>query len=327
MLQAGNATGVDTDVAPEEDPRVAIFRESYERTEAKIGALFDAGKSSEATPDWGADAQPQIASLEHGAALVQADLPPPSKRPARKFDDEDYDEYDEEDDNEVASQAAVSKKEQATKPTDLNALEKFPASSGASKLAKKESAEETRRKLEEDRKTTEEAARRSCYTMFFTLENDRDAMMDQKRLEESERQVEEEMSGQGGSNGNAQNGPNSGYGPLSSANLGASSLTLKNLIARIDMKRNAVQASDAELRSLMSEVRKNRSKWANEDKVGQEELYEAAEKVLSELKAMTEHSGPFLTRVNKRDAPDYYHGETTLACFDPLKVLTCKNSH
>ena len=59
----------------------------------------------------------------------------------------------------------------------------------------------------------------------------------------------------------------------------------------------------------MSEVRKNRSKWASEDKIGQEELYEATEKVLSELKAMTEHSTAFLTRVNKRDAPDYYNSE------------------
>ena len=58
----------------------------------------------------------------------------------------------------------------------------------------------------------------------------------------------------------------------------------------------------------MSEVRKNRSKWNNEEKVGQEELYEAIEKVLSELKAMTEHSTAFLTRVNKREAPDYYNG-------------------
>jgi len=56
----------------------------------------------------------------------------------------------------------------------------------------------------------------------------------------------------------------------------------------------------------MSEVRKNRSKWANEDKVGQEELYESAEKVLMELKAMTEWAGPFLQKVSKRDAPDYH---------------------
>ncbi|KAI5290577.1 Transcriptional activator spt7, partial [Ascosphaera acerosa] len=98
----------------------------------------------------------------------------------------------------------------------------------------------------------------------------------------------------------------SGFGPLSNVNLGSSSLALKNLIERIDLKRSEVMASDAELRNLMSEVRKNRSKWASEDKIGQEELYEPAEKVLNMLKAETSHSAPFLTRVNKRDAPDYY---------------------
>lgn len=172
---------------------------------------------------------------------------------------------------------------------------------------KKESLEEIRQKLEQDKKATEEAVKRSFHAMFYTLESDRDAMLDQQRLEESERQVEAEISGQAGNNANAPNSQAPGYGSLSNANLGASSLTLKNLIARIDMKRNEVQASDAELRSLMSEVRKNRSKWASEEKVGQEELYEAAEKVLSELKAMTEHSSAFLTRVNKREAPDYYN--------------------
>jgi transcriptional activator SPT7 len=167
-----------------------------------------------------------------------------------------------------------------------------------------------RKKLEEGKKATEEAARQSFQTIFYTLENDHDAMKEQERLEESERLVEAEMSGQGVNNAenNATSGAN-GYGSLSNANLGASSLTLKNLIARIDMKRTMVQASDAELRSLMSEVRKNRSKWASEEKVGQEELYEAAEKVLSELKAMTEHSSFFLSRVNKREAPDYHTSE------------------
>lgn len=48
------------------------------------------------------------------------------------------------------------------------------------------------------------------------------------------------------------------------------------------------------------------SKRVCEENVGQE-LYEAAEKVLSELKAMTEYSAPFLTRVTKREAPDYYN--------------------
>ena len=185
------------------------------------------------------------------------------------------------------------------------------ASADGNKEPKKESLEDIRKQLEEDKKATEEAAKRSFHTLFYTLENDRDAMLDQQRLEESERQVEAEISGQATSGGSNATGGSAGYSSLSNTNLGASSLTLKNLIARIDKKRDMVQASDAELRSLLSEVRKNRSKWASEEKIGQEELYEAAEKVLSELKAMTEHSTAFLTRVNKRDAPDYYSSKLT----------------
>lgn len=56
----------------------------------------------------------------------------------------------------------------------------------------------------------------------------------------------------------------------------------------------------------MSDVRKNRSKWASEDKIGQEELYEAAENVVQKLRATTEHSTAFLNKVNKRDAPNYF---------------------
>src|SRR3569833_806519 len=129
-------------------------------------------------------------------------------------------------------------------------------------------------------------------------------MEEQQQLEESEKQLQAEMDKNGSSQG-GQHGPGLFLGLLCCANLGASSLTLKHLIARIDLKRSQVLATDTELRLLMNEVRKNRSKWASEESVGQEELYEALEKVLSELKAHTEYSTPFLSRVNKRDAPDY----------------------
>ncbi|OAA59228.1 transcriptional activator spt7 [Niveomyces insectorum RCEF 264] len=178
-------------------------------------------------------------------------------------------------------------------------------SSLSQKAPQAKTSDDVRKELEEARNATEEAARRSFYTLFYTLENDRTAMLEQQQLEESEKQIQAEMekNGPGGANGGA--GANN-HGTLSSANLGASSLTLKHLIARIDQKRDHVKATDAELRSLINEVRKNRSKWASEENVGQEELYEALEKVLSELKAHTEYSTPFLQRVNKREAPDYH---------------------
>ncbi|KAI1321405.1 bromodomain-containing protein [Xylariaceae sp. FL0255] len=165
---------------------------------------------------------------------------------------------------------------------------------------------DARKQLEDARKDTEEMAKRSFHTLFYTLETDHLAMLEQQQLEESEKVLQAEMDKNSHANASGTNA-NENHGSLSSANLGASSLTLKHLIARIDLKRERVVASDAELRSLMNEVRKNRSKWASEDNVNQEELYEALEKVLTELKAHTEYSTPFLQRVNKRDAPDYYN--------------------
>lgn len=324
---AGNNMMPETDTAVEEDPRIAIFRDLYKSSEAKIHSLFDRDHSVvDPVADFAVvdgDPEPDTARADE-QTTSQPPPPQPAKKPARKLDDDDYDDYDEDDEPEPEPEpeAATESDPSPVKPKMTLAAPQDPsgasspgqhrpsiaASTGGdgSKEVKKETLEEIRKKLEEDKKSTEEAAKRSFHTLFYTLENDRDAMLDQQRLEESERQVEAEMSGQANAGNANDSSTTNGQGSLSSANLGASSLTLKNLIARIDMKRTMVQASDAELRSLMSEVRKNRSKWASEDKVGQEELYEATEKVLSELKAMTEHSTAFLTRVNKRDAPDYY---------------------
>lgn len=330
---AGNLIS-EADVAVEEDPRIAIFRDLYKRSEARIHSLFEKGDDDGAGEDavvGDSSAVLDVGDPESKTLRADESAPPPpapAKKPARKLDDDDYDDYDEEDEAEapaVTESAASPVKSKGLAASFSHDASGSPSpghrpsfatsTGGDGSKEKKESLEDIRKKLEEDKRATEDAAKRSFHTLFYTLENDRDAMLDQQRLEESERQVEAEMSGQTTAGANNTNSTSNGYGSLSSANLGASSLTLKNLIARIDMKRTMVQASDAELRSLMSEVRKNRSKWASEDKIGQEELYEAAEKVLSELKAMTEHSTAFLTRVNKRDAPDYYTSEDTLVLF------------
>lgn len=304
----------EPDLTLEEDPRIAQFRDLYRRSEAKINALFSGRYAAD---DAATAAIAETEQSDAGTERVDAPAPPtaPPSKPARKLDD-DYDDYDEDDDADMAdaSESPLKSKSSLPPPQDPSTATlpvQRPGTAASTtidgpKETNKESVEDIRKQLEEDKKATEEAAKRSFHTLFYTLENDRDAMLDQQRLEESERQVEAEISGQAGSGGNSAVGGPNGYSSLSNTNLGASSLTLKNLIARIDKKRDMVQASDAELRSLLSEVRKNRSKWASEDKIGQEELYEAAEKVLSELKAMTEHSTAFLTRVNKRDAPDYY---------------------
>ncbi|KAF2087188.1 hypothetical protein K490DRAFT_42539 [Saccharata proteae CBS 121410] len=311
---ASNVSGTmpadEADALGEEDPRHAEFREHYARTQARIAALLGEDGASLDIRGYDAGDAPQISGTN--AQPQQPTVAP--KKPARAIDEDDYgDEDDDDEDDEVP--AAESPLQMKSTANGSIATTKIPppgqkptidrTSSGSSGDPAK-SSEEVRKELNEAKKAAEEEARRSFHTLFYTLETDRDAMLEQQKLDELDRQVETEMSGQTANNSTNATSSAPQQGSLSSANLGSSSLTFKHLIARIDSKRDQVKASDAQLRSLMSDVRKNRSKWASEDKVGQEELYEAAEKVLMELKAMTEHAAPFLQRVNKRDAPDYF---------------------
>ncbi|KAI1280209.1 bromodomain-containing protein [Xylaria sp. FL0933] len=312
----------------EEERQRARFADLYRRTESRIALLFG---------DDGSYNYDAINSLRRPLDLPVS-LPPatdhtpieerPAKRVKRVIDEDDYGDDDDDDESiddgsrpaPIAVSPLKSKSASASKgllSPSKSGSSPVPSVTSPDKLKEENSQTsqpqtqtnniaDARKQLEEARKDTEEAAKRSFHTLFYTLETDHTAMLEQQQLEESEKALQAEMDKNSHSHTSG-NVPGENHGSLSSANLGASSLTLKHLIARIDMKRDMVRASDAELRSLMNEVRKNRSKWASEENVNQEELYEALEKVLTELKAHTEYSTPFLTRVNKRDAPDYYN--------------------
>lgn len=314
---------IEGDLGAEEDPRLAVFRRLYTTSEARLNSLFE-GKEGYQDRKQIREEEQETQQNEEIIEKAPLQAGPPTKKAARVIDEDDYDESDESDEDDASNVSPL--KSRSTVPAVNLALSSAamlrevsssstPASvkGVASSIAGK-TTEEARRKLEDDKKATEDAAKRSFHTLFYTVENDRDAMLEQEKLEETERLVDVEMGGHGNDADGAAGG-NARQGTLSQSNLGASSLTLKNLIRHIDARRQLVDATDMDLRALMSEVRKNRSKWASEDKVGQEELYEAAEKVLNELRAMTEHSGPFLSRVAKKDAPDYYHGESQALLF------------
>jgi len=307
-----NNSGEGADPMAEEDPRVALFQEQYIRTEARLMAVLAGGDSPSSFQRHDNDA----ASVCDAAQTAQETRPTTTpKKPVRAIDEDDYgdDEDADEDDDTRASPLLIKSASSAT--ASINSLHlkvpPFPPKIGIERRSTSssdhaKSSDDARKKLQQDKTAAENAAKRSFHTLIYTLENDRDAMLEQQKLDELDRQVETEVSGQSG-NATANGAPSAPQqGSLSSTNLGASSLTLKHLIARIDARRDMVHASDAQLRSLISEVRKNRSKWANEDRINQEELYESMEKVLMELKA-TEHAHPFLSRVNKREAPDYYN--------------------
>lgn len=317
-LGHGSQSGhnAEPEASVEDDPQVVHFRQLYERTEATLASLFgDTGEIAVPERQHAPDSSSQETAA--GAPVPEVSAPTAKKR---KLDDDydDYDDDDEDDDdsNEQQQSPLVNKshkvqivEDAALSPMARPASSRPPSDSSRTSAGKqpingqmqKEDVEDARKQLEAAKKAEIEMVKRVSRMMFFTLENDRDAMLDQQRLDEAERRAEAEAEG----HANRQNAAMQ-EGSLSSANLGSSSLTFKNLIARIDQNRSAVQATEAELRALMSEVRKNRSKWANPDKFGQEELYEAAEKVLNELKALTEHSSPFLQAVKKKDAPDYH---------------------
>jgi transcriptional activator SPT7 len=309
-LSANNG-GVSAEGAAEDDERVLQFREQYVLSERRLAALFsDRGALSDDTkPD---------SRQKHVDGAQDATAPPsaPPKKVARTIDEDDYGDDDDEDEDEPEQTSPLQQKSAlaaaaralASPATPLSSFTPKTPLNRLSSVDQAKSSDDARKQAEEDKQALEDAAKRSFHTLFYTLENDRVAMLEQQKLDELDRQVEAETSGQE-PNGSAPAGAAAApqQGSLSTANLGASSLMLKHLLARVDGQRSKVHANDSQLRRLISEVRKNRSKWASEDKVNQEELYEAAEKVLQELKAMTENSVPFLNKVSKREAPDYYN--------------------
>ncbi|KAI8601118.1 hypothetical protein EDD21DRAFT_115910 [Dissophora ornata] len=157
----------------------------------------------------------------------------------------------------------------------------------------------TTSKDNEDQSSKQENAplRLPIHHLYYTLEYDMDAMIEQQQLEEADKNIQQEQENQAG---------NSLVTDNMLTQLGSGSLSMKYLLGAIESNRSATGLTDRELRTLLSDVRPNRSKWANEDKVGQEELYEGCERILMELRNYTEHSTPFLNKVNKREAPDYF---------------------
>jgi len=313
------ASEVEGDVTVEDDPVHLMLKERWSQMQDKIAALFGqdgqvkAHETNHQNDETTSDAHNDPVTIEISKSTPRA------KKPARQIEDDYGDDDEDDDDDDEGTQQEQSPLHAKGKAPQVNgaasalrrspslALKPVTSRTSVASSDHGKSTEDVRKKLEEDKRVAEDAAKKSFHTMFFTLESDRDAMLEQQKLDELDRQVENEMSDGPQVNASDTQPGAPAQGSLSTADLGASSLTLKNLIARVDMQRSLVRANDAQLRHLISEVRKGRSKWASEDKIGQEELYEAAEKVLMELKAMTEYSTPFLQRVNKRDAPDYFH--------------------
>lgn len=147
--------------------------------------------------------------------------------------------------------------------------------------------------------------------VYHSFEYDKETLIKRRKLEKSDLKLEKTKDS--GSTATEADANSMSEEPLASSSsnvdmgisLGAASTSLQRLLGTIQQKRDEVPLNDTELRSLFMDVRKNRGKWANDERIGQEELYEACEKVVLELRGYTEHSTPFLNKVSKREAPNY----------------------
>lgn len=141
--------------------------------------------------------------------------------------------------------------------------------------------------------------------VYHNFEYDRETLSKRRKLEKSDKQLEELSTSGIENNINGGSQQNTSDNQKLGINLGSASLSLKHLLKTIQQQRDEIDLNDFELRTLFMDVRKNRGKWASDERVGQEELYEACEKVVMDLRGYTEHSTPFLNKVSKREAPNY----------------------
>lgn len=267
------------------DPLVLAFRVRFMLYERCLPLIY---------PETGASLEVNVASLLMAKnALSNSAQQVPISNSAKQREEDDYDDnYDDDEDEDDESNTNKHQIPNGTITNNNNNEE-----NDSIVISVTLSAENENQTIKQ--KAIIDAASETFARTYHIFENDRENTLKQKKLQESDRQ----MDSYNPSNPKGTDGETESRAPT--AQFGAANLSLKHLLATIDSKRDDLNLTDLELRNLIMDVRKNRSKWASEDKIGQEELYEAAEKVVMELRGYTEHSTAFLNKVSKREAPNY----------------------
>lgn len=236
------------------------------------------------------------------------------EKPQVREEEDDYD-FDE-DDNEEEQQQSETKtaedsntKEKNLRYNDSNQpLLNIPASIFATKPAG-DTGNISRKDSSDSAETTEESNNENLdkiiqefNKVYHNFEYDRETLIKRRKLEQSDLQLEKTKPDK---NDTSKDNNNKKQSTQMEIALGTGSTSLQHLLSTIEAKREKIPLNDHELRALFMDVRKNRGKWANDDRIGQEELYESCEKVVTELRNYTEHSTFFLNKVSKREAPNY----------------------
>lgn len=219
-------------------------------------------------------------------------------------EDDDYDDDDDDGENKDAGNQAKSPSD-AAEHSSVNfnqngkAILEIPASFFKEKLTDNDQPQhqstETTTYLPNPITTNDDqdVLVKEFNKVYHNFEYDRETLIKRRKLEKSDLQL---------ANSKSTEADTTNAVPI---NLGMASHSLRHLLNILQDRREEVGLNDHDLKTLFMDVRKNRGKWANDERIGQEELYDACEKVLLDLRGYTEHSTPFLNKVSKREAPNY----------------------
>lgn len=207
---------------------------------------------------------------------------------------EEDDDYDDDEEEDKTPEKPEEKDENVTYNDENQVVLEIPMSL----FAKSEDGNNEESDKDQDNVQDQENLIKEFNKVYHNFEYDRETLIKRRKLEKSDLRLEK----------NSAPEPEKQTSKSSEGNIEfafATGSTLKHLLGTIQNKRDQIPLNDYELRTLFMDVKKNRGKWANDDRVGQEELYDACEKVVLELRSYTEHSTPFLNKVSKREAPNY----------------------
>lgn len=65
---------------------------------------------------------------------------------------------------------------------------------------------------------------------------------------------------------------------------------------------------------------------SSDEKSGLQEFYDALERIIADIKGMQDHAAPFLNRVKKSEAPNYYDSMLSTSCIHIESRLSAHQS-
>ena len=179
-------TSVEGDLGVEQDPKLSVFKQLYHKSETRLALLFE--DSSRYSQDKATIVQGENIDQDIGPQEPPTRDQPPAKKLKRTIDEDDYDDSEGEDEDSVNESPLKGKTPGPALAFSSTPMFRGLSSSSTPATSMKgissheggKTTEAARKKLEDDKKATEDAAKRTFHTLFYTLENDRDAMLEAK---------------------------------------------------------------------------------------------------------------------------------------------------